>query len=82
MLISVAIRTEQQTYALPPPNRHHDVIHMLAEMGHATPITGEQGFIDDQRGFVNRRDGAQIALDQKQTTGLKWPPDLFSEDLW
>ncbi len=82
MLISVAIRTEQGTYELPPPNRHHDVIHMLIGMGHAAPITGEQGFIDDQRGFVNRRDGAQIALDQKQIERLKWPPDLFSEDLW
>ncbi len=82
MIIAVAIRTEQDTYELPSPWRHHDVIQMLAGMGHVTPITGEQGFIDDQRGFVTREEAAQIALDQGQVKSLHAPPNLFSEDLW
>lgn len=82
MIIAVAIRTEQDTYDLPRPNRHHDVIHDLVMRGHATPVTGEQGFIDDQRGFVTRLEAAQIALDQRQIAKLNWPPELFSEDLW
>ena len=82
MIIAVAIRTEQDTYEQPCPLRHHDLIHMLADMGHATPITGEQGFIDDQRGFVTREEAAQIALAQGQVKSLHAPPSLFSEDLW
>jgi len=82
MITAVAIRTAQDTYELPRPNRHHDLIHMLAGMGHATPITGEQGFIDDQAGFVTREEAAHIALAQGQVTQLHAPPSLFSEDLW
>ena len=82
MIIAVAIRTEQDTYELPPPYRHHDLIHRLVDMGHVTPVTGDQGFIDDQRGFVTREEAAQIALDQGQIMRLHAPPSLFSEDLW
>jgi hypothetical protein len=82
MIIAVAIRTEQDTYELPRPARHHHLIYELAYRGHAIPITGEQGFIDDQRGFVTREEAAQIALSQGQVTKLHAPPSLFSEDLW
>lgn len=82
MIIAVAIRTEQDTYELARPARHHNVIRELAGRGHAIPITGEQGFIDDQAGFVTRVEAAQIALDQGQIAALHWPPELFSEDLW
>jgi len=82
MIIAVAIRTEQGFYDLPRPARHHNVINELAERGHAIPINGEQGFIDDQRGFVTRLEAAQIALAQGQIKKLQWPPELFSEDLW
>ena len=82
MIIAVAIRTEQDTYELARPARHHDLLHELTERGHATPITGEQGFIDDQWGFVIREEAAQIALDQQQVAKLLAPPSLFSEDLW
>lgn len=82
MIIAAAIRTEQDTYELPPPARHHDVMYEMVMRGHAVPITGEQGFIDDQRGFVTRWKAAQIALTQKQIKKLRWPPELYSEDLW
>ena len=82
MIIAVAIRTEQDTYELPRPARHHDLIHELVEWGHVIPITGEQGFIDDQQGFVTREEAAQIALAQGQVKSLHAPPSLFSEDLW
>ncbi len=82
MIIAVAIRTEQDTYELPRPARHHHLIRELAGRGHAIPITGEQGFIDDQYGFVGRITAAQIALAGGQITKLHAPPSLFSEDLW
>lgn len=82
MIIAVAIRTEQDIYELPRPARHHNIIRELAGRGHSIPIIGEQGFIDDQRGFVTREEAAQIALDQGQIGRLHAPPNLFSEDLW
>lgn len=82
MIIAVAIRTERGAYELPPPARHHDLIRMLADLGHTIPITGEQGFIDDQAGFVDRLEAAHIALLLGQVAALRWPPHLFSEDLW
>jgi len=80
MIIAVAIRTRQDTYEMDRPARHHDLIHKLVEMGH--PAIGEQGFIDDQCGFVTREVAAEIALSQGQITKLHAPPSLFSEDLW
>ena len=82
MIIAVAIRTEQDTYEQYRPARHHDLIHRLISLGHPAPVVGEQGFIDDQAGFVTREEAAQIALDQGQITELHAPPSLFSEDLW
>lgn len=82
MIISVAIRTEQDTYELARPARHHDLIRELAYRGYAIPITGEQGFIDDQFGFVGRMTAAKIALAEGQVAKLHAPPSLFSEDLW
>jgi len=82
LLIAVAISTEQDTYELPRPARHHNLIHVLAARGHAIPIIGEQGFIDDEFGFVGRIAAAQIALAGGQVVKLCAPPHLFSEDLW
>jgi hypothetical protein len=82
MIVAVAIRTEQDTYELARPARHHDLIHRLIDMGHTPPVIGEQGFIDDEFGFVGRITAAQIALAQGQITKLHAPPSLFSEDVW
>ncbi len=84
MIIAAAIRDEVQGYnlSLLPPARHHDIINALANRGYALPIKGDQGFIDDQRGFVDRLQAADIAVSQGQIPRLRWPPQLFSEDLW
>ncbi len=84
MIIAVAIRDLNQDYELsmPCPNRHHHVIREMAYRGHDGAHLCEQGFIDDQCGFVNRIEAAQIALDQGQIKSLRWPPNLFSEELW
>jgi hypothetical protein len=41
-----------------------------------------QGFVTDEGRFVDRLEGAAIALAAGQIAALKWPPDLYSEDLW
>lgn len=66
MIISVAIRIKlgevgDVTHTLPIPARHHHLIHELAESGVETPIKGEEGFMDDERGFVGRLEAGQIA---------------------
>jgi len=67
--------------SLKKPNRHHHIIHMLADLGHKTPIKGTQGFIYNGK-FVDRKTAAKIALKIGQIEKLNWPPNLYSEDLW
>ena len=44
--------------------------------------SGKQGFITTEGRFVDRKEGAKIALESGQIKELNWPPDLYSEDLY
>lgn len=68
--------------SLPPPARHHTIIHLLAERGEPTPIMGEQGFMLSDGTFCRRRRAGMIAIKAGQIAKLRWPPYLYSEDLW
>lgn len=82
-IIGVAIQSEDGiVHSLPSPNRHNDVIGMMYDLGYKTPINGEQGFITESGIFVKRRIAADMALITGQIKKLKWPPNLYSEDLW
>lgn len=85
-IVAVAIVSDYDgvCYWLAPPNRHHNLIHGLAESGFPTPIAGKQGFITNEYKFVDRIEAAEIALAAGQVLGGKLyaPPNLFSEDLW
>ncbi|MDF2435306.1 MAG: hypothetical protein JWP44_4937 [Mucilaginibacter sp.] len=61
-------------FSLPAPNRHHNLIWMMAELGIATPITGTQGFLDATGNFITR-EAAAILVDSDHKK-------LYSEDLW
>lgn len=80
MIVAAAIKMDGHVFGLPAPNRHHDIIHQIAGKGFELPVRGEQGFIDDTLGFVDRRRAALIAYDCEQIDKRK--PELFSEDLW
>jgi hypothetical protein len=41
-----------------------------------------QGFVTDDGKFVDRIEGAKIALESGQIKQLNWPPNLYSEDLY
>ena len=85
MIVGVAIRGEDFEVYLPKPARHHDVIRALAKTGMKTPIKGEQGFIDDELGFVGRLVAGQIAQEAGQLLdeGKRLSRfGLFSEDVW
>jgi len=62
--------------------RHHNIIHDLAGRGFKTPIGGKQGFVTDAGRFVDRIEGAVIAIKSGQIQKLQWPPLLYSEDLY
>ena len=79
MIIAAAIVIDEKTRALPAPARHHDIIAKYPKPDHKQ---GAQGFIDDQQGFVGRIQAGDIARSEGQIKELKWPPYLYSEDLW
>ena len=81
----VAILHEGVTYSLERPARHHDVIsHIVRETGCSHVASGDaQGFIHPPTGkFMRRIAAAQYARRAGQIKDLKWPPLLYSEDLW
>jgi len=41
-----------------------------------------QGFLLSDGRFCRRKAAAGIAIKAGQIDELKWPPDLYSEDLW
>jgi hypothetical protein len=81
-IIGAAINHAGITYWMPAPARHADVGHAMIMNGFPRPFPGghAQGFILDDNKFVGRIKAAKIftAAGGK----LKWPPNLFSEDLW
>jgi hypothetical protein len=46
------------------------------------PISGEQGFFDDELGFLNREEALSRAKKNGQYIGSGTSGHLFSEDLW
>lgn len=82
----VAIRFRGKIYSLPRPNRHHDVLFLIAKETGAQYIDAhleDQGFLDDEGTYLNRKQGLERAMvnhqikDESKVRGL-----LFSEDLW
>lgn len=85
-IVSVAvIGSDGKVYSLPPPNRHHNVIHMLHSLG-LRPHKDE-GFLDSHGTFRSRVQSMVIATEAGQVNRRKGDkyyqgPKLFSEDLW
>lgn len=79
-----AIQFEGKTYVVLAPGRHGHVIQkIVAENPDIPGVAGEiQGFITQDDRFVDRIEGAKIALETGQIEKLNWPPNLYSEDLW
>lgn len=69
--------------SLPRPSRHGDIIkHIVTDLDMEDTHDFEQGFTTSSGRYVDRIEGAAIAIAAGQITELKWPPNLFSEDLW
>lgn len=61
--------------------RHDRIFRTLAECG-VDKIGAVQGFVNDKGEFLDRIDAANEALEEGQIKELKWPPRLYSEDLY
>ena len=65
-------------------HRHNDVINVMAfHCKLPTPISGEQGFVDNKGNFLTRKEAGRIALENGQIAKLSHPDgELYSEDLY
>jgi hypothetical protein len=80
-IAAAAVRMEDGTlYSLPPPARHHDVMHHFKVM--ATP--DQQGFITSTGLWARRKPALRIAQRNGQLIREPTAPahGLFSEDVW
>ena len=70
-------------HTLPRPARHHNIAHKLyEERGHALLEDDVQGFVLEDSSFIDRVSAGKVAVETGQIEKLKWPPNLYSEDLW
>lgn len=76
------------TISLPPPARHHTILHsmvLVMNIRGADIPPENQGFLTSTGRFVNRTEGFYIASREKQiirTSGNSGEPTLYSEDMW
>lgn len=77
-----AIWIGSTVYSLPRPNRHHNIMWWLSNLGITSGQMHEQGFVDSRGYYQTRETAAKIALDAGQVEKLISPPNLYSEDLW
>ena len=76
------------TWHLPPPARHHNVLHLMHNNGVPVGHYGEQGFVDSEGKFQGRLEAFKIATLAGQVTRRRpgatnyQGPELFSEDMW
>lgn len=81
-IIAAAILYKGLIVTLPPPARHHTILHPLGDIVGEVIGPDEQGFLTSRGRFVGRIEARDIAV---QIMGVK-PKNrssyLFSEDLW
>lgn len=87
MITHVAIRFDGVTYSLPKPNRHHHVIRHIVDTTDAKYVDArgdDEGFLDENGKYYNRKEALAHALEHKQVKNLNdiRCGKLFSEDVW
>lgn len=91
MIVAVAIRFQGQTWSLPRPYRHHDVIRKIVDttgVDRVDALGEDQGFLDDVGRYLTRRLAFGLARANDQLIHQERPSsatklgELYSEDLW
>lgn len=85
-ITAAAVLFEGIVCALPPPARHHTILHIIArDLRPDAPVIGPdaQGFVTSEGRFIGREEARRIA----ETAGQLLPTaiahkHLFSEDVW
>ena len=86
--VAAAVKTDDGViHFMPAPHRHHHTVHALNAVNRRaeSPIilaAGEQGFVMSDGNFATREDAAEAAINAGLIEALRWPPQLYSEDLW
>ena len=85
-IVAAAVSDGKMVFSMQRPMRHGDVLEsMLVEFGLDAMEIGypdNQGFLTSEGRFVERYEAGKIACAAGQIESLKWPPLLYSEDLW
>ena len=85
-IVAAALKVGSMIISAPPPARHHTLLHAVFNTyGKRGPMikATDQGFLTSDGRFVDRDEGAKIAIDAEQIIKTKFQPNhLFSEDLW
>lgn len=79
---TAAAKVGKRIWSLPAPARHHHVFRVMGAEGFKAWGSEETGFLTNTGRYVDRKEAARIAVEAGQITAPKWPPDLYSEDLW
>ena len=84
--VAAAVKTSSGLiYTMPPPHRHHHILHAVHEARNAEGLIiglGTQGFLMSDGTCADRVTAAKAALDSGRISRLAHPPNLYSEDLW
>lgn len=81
----VAIIFCGKVWSLPAPNRHHNVIRMIATKLNITHIDAHhEGFLDSQGNYLTRKHALKVAKDVGQLLNDVdvIGDELYSENLW
>lgn len=84
-LTHVAMRFKGQTWSLPRPFRHHDIIRLIVELtgvDSVDTIGDDQGFLDASGAYLTRTQAQVNAELNRQIKSGQRVVRLHSEDLW
>lgn len=82
-IIAAAVMFDGVCCVLPPPARHHTILHAIHDLRPNLTIgPDEQGFVTDRGRFVDRTEAKELALIAGQMILPRAHKHLFSEDLW
>lgn len=85
-IVAAAIVFEGINCVLPPPARHHTILHAIAHLRPDVIIgPDEQGFVTDTGRWVDRFEAKRIAIEAQQylvPEDIDLRDRLYSEELW
>jgi len=80
---TAAIQYLELVFTMPRPNRHHNILHKMTDLGMTKAAHEFQGFFTSFGRYVDRVEGLKIAIEANQIKTKNGNPEvLYSEDIW